>query len=135
METSITSETTSQQTICAELQKPSKDCEYIEIAKKSHGHLKMIMSLIRLKVRNILLKLIKLREIYLGQGKFTLITFPLRKWLIASSQYGQRQQRGMTKLPPLQMERCPQAPAKKRRRQDDSNQVPGPYKKYASSRN
>ena len=34
METSITSETILQQTICGELDKPNKDCKYIEIAKQ-----------------------------------------------------------------------------------------------------
>ena len=49
METSVTSETVSQNTICGEMEGPSKDSKVPEIAKRSWGHLAKIKNMMMTK--------------------------------------------------------------------------------------
>ena len=57
METSITSEMISQQTVCSKIERPNKDQKFPEITnKKFHAHLIMIKNLMTTKVMRELLK-------------------------------------------------------------------------------
>ena len=69
METSITSETISQKTICGEPEYPNKDCKLDQAQNKEY------MTEIEQTMKN----LIQVREVYL-------ITFHLRGWLIQNTQ-------------------------------------------------
>ena len=100
METSITSEMISQQTICGEPEKPNKDCKFIEIAKKipqtSHNDNELNQAQSKEHITEIeqtRKNLINAREVYFNY---------LSSQKMACTKYSVRQKvvRGMANLPP-----------------------------------